>query len=251
MSPVRTFIAATVLVLGTPFASFAAEPLSDAQKTEVEQVLRAYLLKNPEIIVEAINELQRREKASAAQHQRTALKSMSNELSANPNDPVMGNPNGDVTMIEFSDYRCPYCKRVFDDVENLVKEDGNIRYILKEFPILGDDSVYASRAAMAVWLHQRDKYKALHTAMMKNRGALSNDKVVELAKGVGIDTDALSGQMKDPMIEQTFAATHRQAQALGITGTPAFIVGENLVPGAISLDGMKKMVDAARGKSPH
>jgi len=251
MSFVRAFIITVVLAIGAPLGVAHADTLSAAQKTEVEQVLRAYLLKNPEIIVEAINELQRRDTAAAAESQRAAMKSMSAELTTDPNDPVMGNPDGDVTMVEFFDYRCGFCKRVFDDVQTLIKEDGNIRYVLKEFPILGDDSVYASRAAMAVWLHQRDKYPAIHTALMRSKGGLSNAKVMELAKEAGIDTKALGEQMNDPKIAQSFASTQAQAEALGITGTPAFIIGQNLAPGAISLSAMKQLVDAARGKSPH
>ncbi|HEY9081126.1 DsbA family protein [Magnetovibrio sp.] len=249
MSFVRTFIIATAMAIGAPLGAAHADTLSAAQKTEVEQVVRAYLLKNPEVIVEAINELQRRDEAAAAEKQRIAMQAMSADLTASPNDPVMGNPNGDVTMVEFFDYRCGFCKRVFDDVQTLIKEDGNIRYVLKEFPILGDDSVYASRAALAVWLHQRDKYPALHTALMTSKGALSNDKVMELAKDAGIDTQALAEQMNDPEIGKTVNATHAQAQALGITGTPAFIIGDNIAPGAIPLASMKKMVDAARGKA--
>jgi len=251
MSRVRTFIVATTLMIGAPFLAFAADAFSDAQKTEIEQLVHGYLLKNPDVIVEAINAMQRRDEAAAAEQQRATMASMSSELTSNPNDPVLGNPDGDVTMVEFFDYRCGFCKRVFGDTVTLLKEDGNIRFVLKEFPILGDDSVYASRAAMAVWLHQRDKYEPLHSAMMSSKGALSNDKVIELAKGVGIDTDSMVANMNDPEIDKTLNTTMAQAQTLGITGTPAFIIGKNMAPGAIPLESMKKLVDAARGKSPH
>lgn len=247
MHPVKTFIAAA-LVISAPLSVFAAETLSTGQKTEVEQVVREYLLKNPEIIVEAIQELQRRDKVAAAQQQRDAMKAMSADLTTSPNDPIIGNPDGDVTMVEFFDYRCGFCKRVLDDVQTLIKEDGNIRYVLKEFPILGEDSVYASRAAMAVWLHQKDKYLPFHTAMLSNKGALSNNKVLELAKSSGVDVEALSGQMGDAEIDKTFATTKAQARALNITGTPAFIVGDNIAPGAIPLVAMKQLVDAARAQ---
>lgn len=250
MHPVKTLITAALLVC-TPLSTFAADTLSAGQKTEVEQVVREYLLKNPNVIVEAINELQRRDEAAAAQKQRDTMKNMSAELTSSPNDPVMGNPDGDVTMVEFFDYRCGFCKRVFDDVQTLLKEDGNIRYVLKEFPILGDDSVFASRAAMAVWLNQKSKYAAFHTAMMSSKGALSNDKVMELAKASGVDTTALPEQMNDPKVDETLSSTQAQAQALGLTGTPAFIIGSNVAPGAIPLVAMKQLVDAARGKSPH
>lgn len=249
MHPVKTFIIATALILSAPLGAIAADALSSDQKVEVEQVVREYLLQNPEVIVEAIQELQRRDKVVAAEQQRIAMKSMSAELTASPFDPIIGNPDGDVTVVEFFDYRCGFCKRVLDDVQALIKQDGNIRYVLKEFPILGADSVYASRAAMAVWLHQKDKYLAFHTAMLSNKGALSNAKVLELAKSSGVDVDTLSVQMSDPQIDETFAATHAQAQALDITGTPAFIVGEHVAPGAIPLVAMKQLVEAARKTS--
>lgn len=248
MSRVRTSIIATALMIGAPFSALTAEVFNDTQKTEIEKLVHGYLLKNPDVIVEAINALQRRDEAASAEKQRAAMASMSSDLTSSPNDPVMGNPNGDVTMVEFFDYRCGFCKRVFGDTMTLLKEDGNIRFVLKEFPILGDDSVFASRAAMAVWLHQRDKYEPLHAAMMSSKGALSNDKVLGLAKEVGVDTAALVENMKDPEIDKTLSTTMAQAQALGITGTPAFIIGESMAPGAIPLETMKKLVDTARGK---
>jgi protein-disulfide isomerase len=248
MSSTKIFLAVVALVFSWPNAAVYADTLSAAQKTEVQQVVREYLLKNPEVIVEAINELQRRNEAASAEHQRAAMAAMATELTSSPSDPIMGNAQGDVTMVEFFDYRCGFCKKVFDDVQTLIKEDGHLRVVLKEFPILGEDSVNASRAAMAVWLHQPDKYKAFHTAMMRSKGALGMDKVLELAKASGVDVAALNGQMNDPEIEKTFAATRNQAQALDVTGTPAFIVGETIVPGAIGLETMKKLVAAARKK---
>lgn len=248
MSPTKIFIAVAVLMFSWPLATVHADTLTAAQKTEVQQVVREYLLKNPEVIVEAINELQRRDKMAAAAHQRAAMAEMATELTSSPSDPVLGNTQGDVTMVEFFDYRCGYCKKVFDDVQTLLKEDGHVRLVLKEFPILGEDSVNASRAAMAVWLHQPKKYKAFHTAMMHNKGALGKDKVLELAKASGVDVDALGGQMNDPEIDKTFAATRNQAEALDVTGTPGFVVGDTVVPGAIDLDAMKQLISAARKK---
>lgn len=248
MSPTKILIVVATLLFSWPIAAVHADTLTAAQKTEVQQVVRDYLLKNPEIIAEAITELQRRNEVASAEHQRAAMAAMATVLTSSPSDPVMGNAQGDVTMVEFFDYRCGYCKKVFGDVQTLLKADGHIRLVLKEFPILGDDSVNASRAALAVWLHQPNKYKAFHAAMMLNKGALGKDKVLELAKASGVDVDALGEQMNDPEIDKTFAATRDQAQTLDLNGTPAFIVGETIVPGAIGLDAMKQLVAAARGK---
>ncbi|PHS79596.1 MAG: hypothetical protein COB59_00680 [Rhodospirillaceae bacterium] len=246
MSLLKSFLATAVLLVTIPMAAQSAEHQMPTE--QVEKIVREYLLKNPEVVIEAINEYQRIRQAAAEAQKAETLSTMSTTLKNNPNDPVMGNLNGNLTVVEFFDYRCGYCKKVFDDVQTLIKSDGNIRYVLKEFPILGPDSVYASRAAQAVWLHQSDKYKSFHIAMMTNRGSLNQSKVMELAKTVGIDTQALVTQMDDPLVEKTLAASAEQAQALGITGTPAFIFGNDIAPGAISLDTMIEMVVAARAK---
>lgn len=245
MPPLRPLFAAALLMLA-PLSAANAEGLSADQKTEVEHVVHDYILKNPEIVLEAIQELRRRDEMAAQAQQQHALSAMVTDKDANRNDPWIGNPDGDVTMIEFFDYRCGFCKRVFDDIQTLIKDDGNIRYVLKEFPVLGPESIYASRAAMAVWLHQREKYQPFHVALMSNKGALSNAKVLDLAASVGVDVKAMSAKMKDPVIDQTFDKTRAQAEALGITGTPGFVVGNKVVPGAIPLATMKQLVAAAR-----
>ena len=245
MRPVKSIVAALLMVCA-PLVASAEGPLSLEEKAEIEQVVRDYLLKNPEIIAQAIGELQSLEEAAALERQRAAMKAMAKDLTSSPLDPVIGNPDGDVTVVEFFDYRCGFCKRVFENALTLIKEDGNIRYVLKEFPILGEESVYASRASMAVWLHQRDKYLDFHSAMLSNKGALSNAKVMELARQSGVNTDALVVQMQDGNIEKAFATTHAQAEALSLTGTPAFIIGEAVAPGAIPLSAMRHLVAAAR-----
>ncbi len=239
-------IAAALLMVCAPLTASAEGPLSLEEKAEIEQVVRDYLLKNPEIIAQAIGELQRREEVAALERQRAAMKAMAKDLGSSPLDPVIGNPDGDVTVVEFFDYRCGYCKRVFEDALALIKEDGNVRYVLKEYPVLGEQSIYAARASMAVWLHQRDKYFDFHSAMLSSRGALSNAKVMELAQQSGVNTGALAVQMQDGDIDKALTTTRAQADALLITGTPSFVIGEALVPGAIPLPMMRKLVAVAR-----
>ncbi|MEG3619181.1 DsbA family protein [Magnetovibrio sp. PR-2] len=248
MSPWKTFLIAGMFAITSPLMAQADNALNDAQKSEVEQLVRDYILKNPEIVREAILELQRREEVAKLQAQEQMLKKMQADLTSSPLDPVMGNPDGDVTVVEFFDYRCGYCKRVLDAVQTLLKEDGNIRYVLKEFPVLGPESVYASQVAMAVWLHQQDKYQDLHVALLSSRGALNKAKVLDIAEEVGVDVDALKTQLKDPQIAKTMQATRAQAKALDINGTPGFIIGEHIAPGAIPLEAMKEMVALARKK---
>ena len=248
MSPFKTFALAALAIITMPLAACSeeAQPLSPAAKQQMEQVVREYLINNPEVVIEAINAFQDREQQAAQARQRDAMGTLGQDLKNNPNDPTIGNPDGDITVVEFFDYRCGFCKRVFDDVQALIKEDGNIRYVLKEFPILRPDSVYASRAAQAVWLHQKDKYAPFHTAMMKNKGDLGEAKVLKLAEDAGVDTARLKDQMNDPLVDETLDATARQASALGITGTPGFVFGNQVQPGAIPLAMMKDLVSAVR-----
>lgn len=250
MSPFKSLFAA-VLVMTVPLAACSKEPapLDAQQKQQMEQLVHEYLVNNPEVVIEAIKEFQRREQVASKAKQQNAMATFSDDLKGSPNDPIMGNVNGDVTMVEFFDYRCGYCKKVFPDVQKLLKTDGNIRLVLKEFPILGPESVYASRVAQAVWLHQKDKYQAFHTAMMLNKGGLGEETVQKLASHSGVDTKALAEQMNDPLVDATLEATAKQAQAMDITGTPAFIIGNTLAPGAISLASMIDMVVAARKKA--
>jgi protein-disulfide isomerase len=160
---------------------------------------------------------------------------------------VIGNPAGDVTVVEFFDYRCPYCKRVTDSLVSLIDSDAKVRVVLKEFPILGPDSLVAARVALAA--HKQGKYRAVHEALMAHKGSFEKDALIEVAAKVGADPARLATDMDDPAITAQLKANDALAAKLGITGTPGFIFGRQLVPGAISLDDMKKLVAAARGNA--
>lgn len=248
MSPFKILAVAALSMVTMPLVACSedAPPLSPAAKQQMEQVIRDYLITNPEVVIEALTAFQQQENEAAAARQRDAMGALENDLKNNPNDPVLGNPDGDVTVVEFFDYRCGFCKRAHADVKTIMNNDGKVRFVLKEFPILGADSERAARASQAVWLHQQDKYAAFHTAMMGNKGDLGADKVLELAQTAGVDTTALMEQMKDPKIDETFSATAAQAGALNITGTPAFVFGNNVQPGAIGLEMMQELIAAMR-----
>ncbi len=246
-------LVAVVILLGISgarpaTAEGAAESLTPEQQRAVEAVVREYLLENPEVIVDAIREMRRRDESFQAEKQQKTLSEMRSILENNPEDPIMGNPDGDITVVEFFDYRCGYCKKVFPDVQTLLREDGNIKYILKEWPILGDDSVYASRAAIAVWQGQRERYGAFHTAMMLSRGALSELKVEALAEEASIDVEKMNADMQSPRIDALLATNRVLADSLGITGTPAFIFGDRVVPGAADLATLKMLAAEMRAK---
>ncbi len=229
------------LTLGTVPARAA---MDDAQRQAIEQVVRDYLMKNPEVIVEAIEELQKREKLAEDTRNRQALSSNRAALENSAADPVLGNPKGDVTLVEFFDYQCGYCKAVQADVQKLIKEDAKLRVVFKEFPILGPASVTAAKAALAS--REQGKYEAFHNALMAHRGQLDDDTILRLARSAGLDTDKLKKDMESPAVQQVIGANLALAQALGIRGTPAFVVGDDLAPGAIKLNDMKAMVAKAR-----
>ncbi len=240
----RIFVAFFILAALPALA--AEDALSPRQKQAVEEVVRDYLLRNPEVLVEAIRALRTRQEAEDRNKVQKNLASLRGELENDPTSPVVGNPRGDVTIVEFFDYRCGFCKRVFPSLMTLMNSDGNIRYAFKEFPILGPDSVVAARAALAVWKLDKTKYQAFHAALMESRGELPERKVMKIAAKKGLDVGKLRKIMADPGIERVIQRNYQLAKALAITGTPAFVIGKRLVRGAIDLETMEQLVAEAR-----
>jgi protein-disulfide isomerase len=231
---------------GPAAAAGTKDELSPAQRTEIQKLIRDTLIKHPEIIVQAVQELRRRQKAAKAAALRAELKAKRKELIANPADPVVGNPKGNVTIVEFFDYNCPYCRRVKAELDSVVAKDGNIRVVYKEFPILGPGSEFASRAALASM--RQGKYKQFHNAMFAFKGRLGGPQVMAIAKAVGLNIEQLKTDMKDPAITAQIKKNHALAQALRITGTPAFVIGDALVPGAVPAAEITEHVSAARAR---
>jgi len=221
----------------------------DFSKTEDGQFgekVRAYLLQNPQVIREAIEVLTANEQRDKANQSAVALSSAIKELEEDGYSYVAGNPDGDVTIVEFFDYRCGYCKRSFPDLMKTVEDDGNVRLVLKEFPILGEQSILAAQAVMASQL--QGKYEPFHKILMQARGGLTMDRINEYAMQVGIDTARLVVDMKSDEIRNNIRKTYTLANALGITGTPAFVIGGKLAPGAIPAQRMKMMIAEARSQ---
>jgi protein-disulfide isomerase len=160
--------------------------------------------------------------------------------------PVLGNPKGDVTVVEFFDYRCPYCKQALNALQRLIRDDPNLRLVFKEFPILGPESVYASRVAIAS--REQGKYLELHHALMSHRGKFDQKSVLNIARGVGLDVDRLLVDMRKPQVEAMIKEASLIADRLAITGTPAIIIGDEVVPGYVDLVTLKTLVVAARRK---
>ena len=203
----------------------------DLSKEEFGNQVREYLLQNPEVLMEALRVLEERQKVTKAQSLIETLASARKDLDNDGYSYVAGNENGDVTVIEFFDYRCGYCKHVMPDVKKLVDNDTKVRLVLKEFPVLGVDSTYAARAAIASI--KQGAYQSFHDAMMENRGPLPQAKVLSIAEGLGMDIDRLQRDMKDPEVEKVIQANLDLGRSLGITGTPSFIIGDEVIPGAV------------------
>jgi protein-disulfide isomerase len=236
--------ASLLLALSLLDPAWAAEPLSPGQKEEVETVIHDYFMAHPEFMIEVLHAAEAKLKEEKAADSKLLIAAKQGELFHDETAPTGGNPDGDVTIVEFFDYRCPYCKQVEPSLEAMVKEDLKLRIVYKEFPVLGPASIYASRMALAA--RMQGKYAAFHTAMMATRGQITEETIVKVAKTVGLDVDKAKADMHAPEIEDQLKRNLALAQELAIEGTPAFIVGNKLVPGATDIDSLKKLVAAAR-----
>jgi protein-disulfide isomerase len=215
------------------------------QKGQIEKIVHDYLIAHPEVIKEAIMALQAKEEAEKADSQSQAVAANKAALFSDAATPVAGNPIGDVTLVEFFDYHCPYCKAVAEPLAQLLQEDKGVRLVLKEFPILGDDSKLASKAALAA--AAQGKYWQFHQALLEHRGAFDMDSLKAIAAKVGIDTKKLVADMNDAKTEPLIEDNQKLADALDIGATPTFVIGNQVVEGAVPLDQLKALIKKARG----
>lgn len=238
-----------VLSLGatSPAISAADDTLSGKQRQEIEKIIHQYIMDNPKVILDAVARLQAQEEAAKEEQAKVALTSSREILNNDPDSPVGGNPNGDVTIVEFFDYRCGYCKKVHPSVKKIIKADKNVRFVYKEFPILGPQSVTATKAALAVSRVDAEKYQAYHDILMTARGSLTKSQVLKLAAEAGIDANAVAKEMDSPEIEKIIRKNYDLAQSLNINGTPAFVIGNELIPGAVDYATLKNLIAKARG----
>lgn len=221
--------------------------MTPAERDAFRAEVRQYLIDNPEVIMEAMQALQAKQDQAAAQADQTALTANADAIFKDAASWVGGNPDGDVTVVEFMDYRCTYCRKAYSEVEDLVKTDGNIRFVVKEFPILGDDSLASSKFAIAVkLLHGDDAYKTVHDALITLRGAPDAETLGRLASTLGYDPAPILAKMETSEVTDIIAANHALAGKLNITGTPTFVIKDQMLRGYVPEDGMKQIVDAAR-----
>jgi protein-disulfide isomerase len=227
-------------------SAMAGDPNPPLQRQQVEAIIHDYLLQHPDVLIAALRQAEKKlhqDDEAKASH---AVADHRQQLFSDPSTPIGGNPHGDAAIVEFFDYRCPYCKQVEPSLEAMLKQDPNLRLVYKEFPILGPVSLTAAHAALAA--KRQGKYDAFHDAMMEARGNITDDTVYRIAGSVGLNVDELKRDMASPELAQQIKANLKLADALDIRGTPAFVIGDKVVPGAADIDTLKSMVADARKK---
>lgn len=228
-------------------APAAAQGLTAEQQKAVRDLVRETLIQNPEIIQEALVELERRNTVAQAQAQREAVAAEKARITDPATSVILGNPQGDVTIVEFMDYNCGFCKRAMEDIRALAKDDPKLRIVLKDFPILGPDSVEASRVAVAAKNQlQGAKYFEFHNKLMGTKGRINGAKALEIAREAGADLDRLRKDMDAPATKAAIEDTVALGDRLGLTGTPAFILGDEVVFGAVGAAALKQKIDSVR-----
>lgn len=237
----RALVATSLMLL--PAAAWAGE-FSDKQREEIGQIVREYLIAHPEVLVEVSQELQKKQQQVEQEQRDSAVTSNAEELFKTKIDLVAGNPEGDVTMVEFFDYNCGWCKKGLPEVLDLIKSDGNLRLVMKEFPIFGEDSEYAARAALAS--RNQGKYWPFHVAMLGHEGKLTKASVDEIAKAQGLDLDQLKKDMEAPEVAEAISRNQALANKLAINGTPAFIIDNKVIPGYLPKDGLAASIKDVR-----
>lgn len=235
---------AVALAAAAPIGSVQAAEATPEQRHDVEAIIHDYLMQHPDVLIAALRAAQDKLDHDSDAKASQAVAEHRREIFNDPATPVAGDAQGNATVVEFFDYRCPYCKQVQPALESLLKQDPKLRLVYKEFPILGPVSVTAAHAALAA--QRQGKYEAFHAAMMTAHGQVTDDTIYQVAGSVGLDVARLKHDMAAPEIAQQLAANLALADLLNIHGTPAFIVGDHVVPGAVDLGALKTMVADSR-----
>lgn len=238
---------ALAMTLASP--ALAQEAMTDAERTAFRAEVRAYLMENPEVLMEAIGVLEQREQAAKANSDVTLAQTYAGQLHDDPNSFVGGNPEGDITIVEFMDYKCGYCKKAYPEVAQLLTTDGNIKYIVKEFPILGDQSMLAAQFAIATKIVAGDEaYETVHDTLMEFRGDITQDSLSRLAASLDLDLASISVEMNGAQVAKIINDNRLLGQAMQISGTPTFVVEDQMLRGYVPFDQMVQIVDAIRSE---
>ena len=231
-------------LLLNPGVRESAMAAGETSQDQLDQRIHDYILAHPEVLMEALQRLEERQREADAAALRAVLSQRADDIFRDGQSPVGGNPHGDVTMVEFFDYNCPYCRQVAPTIEQAMADDPKLRIVYKEFPILGPDSVFAAEAALAA--ARQGKYLEFHKALYGSRTRVTEAAVLKIAAETGLDVPRMQTDMNRPEIQTLIERNTELAQALRITGTPGFVVGDQIFPGATDLATMKKLIEQAR-----
>lgn len=233
-------------------APLRAAEAANVQKAEIEKIVHDYLIANPEVIRDAIDELDRRQKVAEADSRQRVVAQSGEKLFNSSNQAVVGNPSGDVTLVEFFDYNCGYCKRALDDISKLVDGDPKLRVVLKDFPVLGPGSTEAAEIATALRLQFKpDKFYEFHRKLLSTRGSIGKTQALNVAKELGADPVKLEKDAKSPEVRAAIKESMELADSLNLSGTPSWVLGKDVIVGAVGYQQLKSKIDNTRkcGKS--
>ena len=248
--PSFRFLVPALLALslgGAPLPA-SAQSFNDAQRGDIESIVRNYLIAHPEVLEEAMNELQKRQTAAEAEKHEAGVSKNADAIFNSPRGVMLGNKDGDVTFVEFFDYNCGYCKRAMTDMMELMKADPKLKVVLKEFPVLGPGSVEAAQVAVAARMQDPTgkKYLDFHQKLLGGRGAADKARAMAVAKEVGLDMGRLEKDLASPEVKNTLEENFKLAEAMGMNGTPSYVIGKQVVIGAVGVDSLKEKIGVAR-----
>jgi protein-disulfide isomerase len=246
LRPLLPALFAVAIVAAPPAAS--AQGFSDGQRGEIETIIKNYLVTHPEVLEEAMTELNKRQAAAETEKHEAGVAQNSAAIFNSPRNVTLGNKNGDVTFVEFFDYNCGYCKRAMADMLDLMKSDPKLKVVLKEFPVLSEGSVEAARVAVAVRMQDPggSKYLDFHQRLLGGRGPADKARALAAAKEAGLDVARIEKDMTSPEVRATIEENFKLAEAMGMNGTPSYVIGKQVVVGAIGLEGLKEKIGLAR-----
>jgi protein-disulfide isomerase len=234
-------------LLGAP-VSASAQSFTDSQRGDIEAIIKSYLVAHPEVLEEAMNELQKRQTAAETAKHEASIAQNAEAIFDSPRGVTLGNKNGDVTFVEFFDYNCGYCKRAMADMLDLMNNDPKLKVVLKEFPVLSEGSVEAAKVAVAVRMQDPTgkKYLDFHQKLLGGRGVADKARAMAAAKDAGLDMARIEKDLASPEVKATLAENMKLADEMGLNGTPSYVIGKQIVVGAVGLEGLKEKIGIAR-----
>ena len=247
MPSFRLLVSAAV-ALALCGAPASAQTFNDAQRGEIQKIIKDYLITHPEILEEVSAELTKRQAQAEAEKHQAAIAANANTIFNSPRGVVVGNKDGDVTFVEFFDYNCGYCKRAMDDMVGIMKNDPKLKVVLKEFPVLGPGSVEAAQVAVAVRMQDPTgkKYLDFHQKLLGGRGAADKARALAVAKEVGLDMAKLEKDLSSAEVRNTLEENFKLAEAMGMNGTPSYVIGKQVVIGAVGVENLREKISNAR-----